>query len=161
MLSNDVMRSLRFMLELNNAKVVEICLSAGCLVTIEEMYEFMTSEDEEGFVRCPDEVLAYFLNGVIIYKRGKDESRPATPIDIPVNNNQVMKKLRVAFQLREEDMLELIQSSGFKFGKNELSAVLRKQGHGNYRECGDQALRHFLKGLTMRVKPASKTDEPK
>ena len=149
------------MLELNNQKVVEICLSAGCLVTIDEMYEFMTSEDEEGFVRCPDEVLAYFLNGVIMYKRGKDESRPAPPIEVPVNNNQVMKKLRVAFQLREEDMLEVIQSSGFKFSKNELSAVLRKQGQGNYRECGDQALRHFLKGLTMRVKPPSKTDEAK
>ena len=149
------------MLELNNQKVVEICLSAGCLVTIDEMYEFMTSEDEEGFVRCPDEVLAYFLNGVIMYKRGKDESRPAPPIEVPVNNNQVMKKLRVAFQLREEDMLEVIQSSGFKFSKNELSAVLRKQGQGNYRECGDQALRHFLKGLTTRVKPPSKTDEAK
>ena len=143
------------MLELNNVKVVEICLEAGCLVTVEEMHEFMRSEDDPDFIRCPDEVLAYFLDGLIAFKRGKDESRPAPPIEVPVDNNLVMKKLRVAFQLREEDMLEIIQSSGFKFSKGELSAVLRKKGHGNYRECGDQALRHFLKGLTLRVKGAS------
>lgn len=151
MLPNDVLRSLRYLLQINNAKVVEICGLAGCLVAEDEIHEFLRHEEDPGFVVCPDDVLAYFLDGLIYFKRGKDESRPAPPLELPVSNNLVLKKLRVAFQLREEDMLAIIQSSGFKFNKAELSAVLRKNGHPNYRECGDQALRHFLKGLTKRV----------
>jgi uncharacterized protein YehS (DUF1456 family) len=151
MRTSDVLRSLRYLLEINNTKVVDICLSAGCLVTIEEIYDFLRNEEDPDFVECPDDVMAYFLDGLIYLKRGKDESRPPPPIELPFSNNLVMKKLRVAFQLREEDMLEIIESSGFKFSKTELSAILRKKGHPNYRECGDQALRHFLKGLTKRV----------
>lgn len=151
MAPSDVLRSLRYMLKINNAKVVEICNLAGCLVTEDEVHQFLLDEEDPQFLQCPDEVLAYFLDGVIAFKRGKDESRPAPPIELPVTNNLVMKKLRVAFHLREEDMLEVIQSSGFTFGKGELGAVLRKKGHPNYRECGDQALRHFLKGLTKRL----------
>lgn len=152
MAPSDVLRSLRYMLEINNNKVAEICGLVGCLVTSDEIHEFLRNEEDPEFVQCPDDVLALFLDGVIAFKRGKDDSRPAPPLELPVTNNLVMKKLRVAFQLREEDMLEVIQSSGFKFSKGELSAILRKKGHPNYRECGDQALRHFLKGLTQRVK---------
>ena len=60
------------------------------------------------------------------------------------------------FQLREEDILEILNKAGMKFGKSELSAILRKKGHDNYRPCGDQVLRYFLKGLTERVQQGQK-----
>jgi uncharacterized protein YehS (DUF1456 family) len=93
-----------------------------------------------------------FLDGLIYFKRGKDDSRPAPPLELPLTNNTVLKKLRVAFELKEEDMHEILKSSGFPLSKPELTALLRKQGHTNYRECGDQVLRNFLKGLTLRVR---------
>ncbi len=143
---------MRYMLKFNSAKVVEICNLGGYLVTKNEIHDFLRGDEDPEFVVCPDEVVAYFLDGLIFNKRGKDENRPRPPIELPVTNNLVLKKLRVAFQLREEDMIELIQSTGtFKFGKAELSAILRKKDHPNYRECGDQALRYFLKGLTTRL----------
>ncbi len=143
---------MRYMLKFNSAKVVEICNLGGYLVTKNEIHDFLRGDEDPEFVVCPDEVVAYFLDGLIFRKRGKDENRPRPPIEVPVSNNLVLKKLRVAFQLREEDMIELIQSTGsFKFGKAELSAILRKKDHPNYRECGDQALRYFLKGLTTRL----------
>jgi uncharacterized protein YehS (DUF1456 family) len=150
--TNDVLRSLRYLLKFNSAKVVEICNLGGYLVTKNEIHDFLRGEEDAEFVVCPDEVVAYFLDGLIFQKRGKDENRPRPPIELPMSNNLVLKKLRVAFQLREEDMIDLIQSAGsFKFGKAELSAILRKKDHPNYRECGDQALRYFLKGLTLRL----------
>ena len=149
------MRTMRYMLQMNSANVADICLSVGCLVTKDEIHDFLRNEEDPLYQPCPEEVAAYFLDGLIQLKRGKDESRPVPPIELPFSNNLVVKKLRVAFQLREEDILALIQSTGFEFGKAQLSAILRKKGHPNYRECQDQVLRYFLKGLTTRLKVAS------
>jgi uncharacterized protein YehS (DUF1456 family) len=150
MVNNDVLRSLRFLLKANNAKIMEIFELAGILVTPEEVFDFLRNEEDPERAPVPDEVMAGFLDGVVYFKRGKDPSRPAPELELPVSNNLVMKKLRVAFQLREEDMLGILEGQGFAFGKAQLSAILRKRGHPNYRECGDQVLRNFLKGLAAR-----------
>lgn len=150
MLHNDTLRSLRFILKANNARLAEICGLGGVEISAEEIGPLLTKEDEPDFVRCPDKVLAGFLDGLIYSLRGKDEARPLPPFELPISNNLVMKKLRVAFQLRDEDMIETIESTGFLFGKAELSAIMRKKGHHNYRECGDQVLRNFLRGLATR-----------
>jgi hypothetical protein len=64
----------------------------------------------------------------------------------------VLKKLRIAFELTDADMHEVFAGAGFAVSKPELSALFRQPGHRNYRACGDQMLRHFLKGLTMRLR---------
>lgn len=151
MTPNDVLRSLRHMLKIDNAKVVEICNLGGYLVMKNEIFDYLRSDEDPEFVACPDELVAYFLDGLIYQKRGRDETRSRPPIEVPITNNLVLKKLKVAFELREEDMLQLLQTPSFKFGKSELSAIMRKRDHANYRECGDQALRYFLKGLTARL----------
>jgi uncharacterized protein YehS (DUF1456 family) len=69
---------------------------------------------------------------------------------VPVTNNTVLKKLRVAFELKEDDMHAILQSVDFPVSKPELNALFRKAGHSNYRACGDQLLRNFLKGLAQR-----------
>lgn len=151
MLNSDVLRSLRYMLEINNAKVVEICALSGRVISTAQVHEFLREEEDPEAKGCPGDVLAHFLDGLIFLNRGKDDSKPPPPLELPVSNNLVIKKLRVAFQLREDDMLEIMASAGFNFGKPELSAILRKRDHRNYREAGDQVLRNFLKGLTMRL----------
>ncbi|MCY1250703.1 hypothetical protein D9M72_643630 [compost metagenome] len=88
----------------------------------------------------------------MIFKRGKDDSRPALPVELPVTNNIIMKKLRVAFELKEDDLHAILKAADFPVSKPELSALFRKVGHNNYRPCGDQLLRNFLKGLTLRVR---------
>jgi uncharacterized protein YehS (DUF1456 family) len=51
-------------------------------------------------------------------------------------------------------MHAILKAAEFPVSKPELSALFRKVGHTNYRPCGDQLLRNFLKGLTLRVRPA-------
>ena len=66
----------------------------------------------------------------------------------------VLKKLRVAFQLKDVDMHAIFAAAGFPLSKPELSALFRQPDHKNYRACGDQLLRNVLKGLTARVRGA-------
>lgn len=153
MLNNDVIRSLRYILDINDPKIIAIIKLAGPEIAFADLQNYLKKEDEAGFVACPDPVMANFLDGLVFFKRGKDESRPANPCEIPITNNVILKKLRVAFELQEDDLFEIFANAEFKIGKAELSALLRKRGHRNYRECGDQVLRYFLKGLTKRIRP--------
>jgi uncharacterized protein YehS (DUF1456 family) len=152
MMNNDVLRSVRYMLDISDSKVVEITRLAGLEISKADVIAFTKKDDEEGYLVCSDEIMAHFLDGLVIFKRGKDESRPPQPIELPITNNIVLKKLRVAFELKEDDMHAILNSVDFPISKPELSAMFRKVGHNNYRECGDQLLRNFLKGLTLRVR---------
>lgn len=152
MIHNDVLRSVRYMLDISDNKVVEIIKLGGLDVTKADIETYLKKDEEEGFVRCPDNVMAHFLDGLVIFKRGKDDSRPAQLVELPVTNNIILKKLRVAFELKEDDMHAILKSVDFPVSKPELSALFRKFGHNNYRTCGDQLLRNFLKGLTLRVR---------
>lgn len=149
---NDVLRSLRYMINVSDAQVVDIIGLSGLTVSADDVATYLKKEEEPGFVRCPDRVMAHFLDGLVIYKRGRDESRPPQPIEVPVTNNTILKKLRVAFELKEEDLHAVLKAANFPVSKPELSALFRKVGHENFRPCGDQLLRNFLKGLTLRVR---------
>lgn len=151
MINNDVIRSVRYMLNISEFKLVEIVKIGGGEVTQAQMNAYIKREDEPGFEPCPQNVMARFLNGLIYLRRGKDETRPPLAPELPTNN-VVLKKLRVAFELKDDDIIAMLEESGFKISKTELSALFRKEGHHNYRECGDQFLRNFLKGLTARLK---------
>lgn len=152
MINNDVLRSLRFMLDIGDAKVAEISGLAGLETSAAHIGACLKKEDEPGFTPCTDELLAHFLDGLVIFRRGRDDSRQPPPIELPLSNNTVLKKLRVAFELKEDDLHAILQAADFPVSKPELSALFRKAGHSNYRVCGDQLLRNFLKGLTLRLR---------
>ena len=152
MIHNDVLRSLRYMLDISDAKLAEIIRTNGFEVSDADIASYLKKDEEEGFVRCPDEVIAHFLDGLVVFKRGRDESRPPLPVELPVTNNIILKKLRVAFELKEDDLHAILKAADFSVSKPELSALFRKVGNSNYRPCGDQLLRNFLKGLTLRVR---------
>ena len=151
MISNTVIRSVRYMLNLSDESLLDVFKLGEVSVNMEALQTFLKKEDEEGFVECDDKSMFAFLNGLIYLRRGKDPSRPPMPFEIPTNN-VVLKKLRVAFELKDDDIIEILDLAGFKLSKTELSAFFRKAGHHNYRECGDQFLRNFLKGLTHRIR---------
>lgn len=154
MINNDVLRSIRYMLDLSHNKVIELINLPDPTYSIdkEQLDGFLKKEDEEGFVECRDVVLAHFLDGLVMHLRGKNDKLPPRPIEKRVNNNVVLKKLRVAFELKDVDMHHVFEATGYPVTKPELSALFRQPGHKNFRLCGDQLLRNFLKGLTLRVR---------
>ncbi|MCY1281044.1 hypothetical protein D3C76_571390 [compost metagenome] len=152
MINNDVLRSVRYMLDISDAGIADITRLGGMEIDKQDAVAFLKRDDEADFRPCGDDVLAHFLDGLIVHRRGRDESRPTPPIELPMTNNIVLKKLRVAFELKEEDLHAILDDAGFPVSKPELSALFRKPGHSNYRTCGDQLLRNFLKGLTQRLR---------
>lgn len=152
MINNDVLRSLRYTLSLNEARVADIIKLADYDVSGDEIAAFLEREGEANYRECSDEVLVHFLDGLIIHRRGKSEKPRPQPDITNVTNNVILKKLRLAFELKEEDMHQLMAMASFKVSKPELNALFRKEGHKNYRPCGDQFLRNFLKGLTLRIR---------
>ena len=102
-------------------------------------------------------MLESFLNGFIIFKRGKQDPKPGQPERPALSknesvNNILLKKLKIALALTSEDMLDILEEAGVIITKGELSAVLRKEGHKNYKECGDRYARNFLKGLAIKYR---------
>ena len=144
---NDVLRSIRYLLNISDAALADIIRLGDGEVSQPQIVAFLKREDDEGYQACGDTVMAHFLNGLVTYKRGKSDDRPPQSVEVPGTNNIVLKKLRAAFQLKDDDIIALLAKGGFTLSKTELSAFFRRPDHRNYRDCGDQVLRNFLRGL--------------
>ncbi len=156
MINNDVLRSIRYMLDIGDTHVVAFAKLVDPTFALEktDVQAFLRREDDPEYIECSDRVLANVLDGLVIHCRGRNDSLPPRPVEKRISNNLVLKKLRVAFELKDVDMHAIFTAAGFPISKPELSALFRQPGHHNYRECGDQLLRNFLKGLTLRVRGA-------
>lgn len=180
MKNNDILIRLRYALDIKDIDMVEIFKLGGVDVTKEDVQKMLTtsknsnvnnwidtndrmdmddSEENEGDTECSNMMLESFLNGFIIFKRGKKDVKPGEeekPVRAIKNNksvnNVMLKKLKIALALSSEDMLDILQKAGVIITKGELSAVFRKEGQKNYKECGDRYARNFLKGLAIRYR---------
>ncbi|MFA5170064.1 MAG: DUF1456 family protein [Sulfuriferula sp.] len=147
--NNDVLRSMRYALDLPDAAIADMVKLAGGELAVADITGLLKKEDEADFIPCDDELLMKFLDGLIIKKRGPSD-KPAVPAQL--SNNLILKKLRIAFELKEDDMHDIIELGGFELSKPELSALFRSTDNKNYRHCGDQLLRYFLRGLSLRLR---------
>lgn len=162
--NNDILIRVRYALDLKNREMVEIFKLGGETVTPEEMPKILTksiAKDEEipadyDQIKLNDKKLEAFFNGLITFKRGPMPKREgqAVPVQEKLDhvNNMVLKKLKVACQLTTEEMLDVLDDGGIAVSKGELGAIMRKPGHRNYKECGDNFTRKFLKGLSIRYR---------
>ena len=154
MVNNDVLRSIRYLLDLQDGAVLELVRLADPMFvfSIEDVHGLLKRDVEPGYQECTDAVLARVLDGLVIHYRGARDDAPARPMAKRLTNNLVLKKLRVAFEMKDADMHQAFEAAGFPISKPELSALFRQPDHRNFRACGDQLLRNFLKGLTLRVR---------
>jgi uncharacterized protein YehS (DUF1456 family) len=159
--NNDILIRLRYALELKNKEMAEIFKLGGVEVTVPEVIQILTKSDDESNeqIKCNNSMFDSFLNGLIIYKRGKQEPKAGQPETTEPStknsanvNNLLLKKVKIALALTTEDMLDLFDKAGITVTKGELGALLRKEGHKNYKECGDKFARNFLKGLAIKYR---------
>jgi uncharacterized protein YehS (DUF1456 family) len=152
MKNNDILRGVQHALALTEATIVDIYKLAHYKIDPTSVSQFLTEEDNAAHLLCTNNLLILFLDGLISLRRGdtKDSPPPGKAIIPPLSNNLIFKKLRIAFDLKEDDLLELMSLAEFDVSKNELSAIFRKPGHKHYRECNDEFLMAFLTGLSYR-----------
>ncbi|MBB2149314.1 DUF1456 family protein [Pedobacter gandavensis] len=77
-----------------------------------------------------------------------------------MSNNDIFKKLRVALELTNDDIIKIMELVNFKITKSELGSFFRSDDHPNFKACGDQILRNFLNGLVI-YKRGPRVTEPK
>jgi len=161
--SNLLLRRLRYALSFRNRDVQDVLALGRCKIDDERVRGILHREGDPEFALATVEELSAFLDGLIIRQRGKREAVPGQKPPAPIlasSNNTVLRKLRIAFDLKEKDMLDLLEQGGFRLSKAELSALFRKEGHKHYRVCGDQVLRYFVGGLTKKLRPEDPMEDP-
>lgn len=152
MTNNDILRRVRYVFDYSDAKMVEIFGVADYAVTREQISDWLKKEDDPAYKKCSDTQLAIFLNGLIIDRRGKKEGPKPEP-EKRLTNNIIFMKLKIALNLKAEDIIEIMALANFRISKSELSAFFRKSDHRHYRDCQDQILRNFLQGLQLKYRP--------
>lgn len=156
MTNNEILKSVRYILHLKNAEVVETINSVGLSITIFDVVNMLKNDDDDAFLECSPETLHAFLDGIILRRRGPNPNGPGKSFPTNfINNNIVLRKLRIAFELKDTDMIAILKGVKFNVTKGELGALFRNKDHKNFVKCGDQFLRNFLKGLAHKYR---KTD---
>jgi uncharacterized protein YehS (DUF1456 family) len=149
--NNYILRSLRYALNINDATMLKIFVLGDHKTNEPDIISLLKKEEDNGFLLCSNEVMRSFLDGLIIYKRGVQENKPGSPEkQTALNNNVILKKIRIALNFREDEMLATFKLAGLDVKKPELTAIFRRPDHKNYKECGDQFIRNFLKGLALK-----------
>ena len=154
MQNNDVLKKLRYVLDYGDRQMMDVFSLAGLDVSREKLSQWLKKDDDSDYKPCKSVELATFLTGLIIQKRGKKNGE-IPEIEKSLTNNIILKKLSIAFSLRSEDIVSILELADLRVGKSELSAFFRKKGHKNYRECKAQILRNFLFGLQIKFRPTN------
>ena len=116
-------------------------------MTETELASLLHTEEDKDFKLCSFEELGAFLDGLILFKRGPSPKKTKEDVVIPLTNNLILKKLRIALELKEPET-EIIFSLGeAELSKQELKSLFRKEDHKNFRACSDELLMAFLEGL--------------
>jgi len=152
MAKNDLLRSIRDVLDFDDATMIQIFSQAGRTVGQSTISAMLKTEDQDEYIPCNDPIMGFFLDGLIIHFRGQQDGKPAAaekPVAV-LTNNAILKKLRIALDLKEDDLVGIFKLAGIIVSKHELTALFRKQGHKHYKECSDTFLRGVLKGLALR-----------
>lgn len=161
--NNDILIRLRYALDIKDTDMIKIFKLGDLDITRDELRTLLTKQNEEEELPrdavCSNRTLESFLNGLITFKRGKPPvkngvaPKPTFLINSQSNvNNVLLKKVKIALTLTSDDMLDVLILAGVYASDSELSAILRKEGHRNYKECGDRYARNFLKGLAIRYR---------
>lgn len=152
MTNNDILRRIRYAFDFSDSRMIALFGLADHKVTREQISNWLKKDDDPAFQECSDTHLAIFLNGLINDRRGKKQGPQPGP-EQRLTNNIIFRKLRIALNQKDEDILEILDLAGVRISKHELSAFFRRPDHKHYRECKDQILRNFLKGLQLKYRP--------
>lgn len=151
MTNNDILRRIRYTFDFDDAKMISIFGAADYEVTRSQVSNWLRKEEDTSYQACSDKELAIFLNGFINDRRGKKEGPQPIPEE-RLTNNIIFMKLKIALNLKADEVLDILATANIRISKHELSAFFRRPGHRQYRSCKDQVLRNFLAGMQTKYR---------
>jgi len=109
--------------------------------------DILKRRQDKGFMLCSYEELGVFLDGLIVLKRGLTSKKKDNDETVELTNNLIVKKLRIALELKEFEIEIIFGLVDIKLTKQQLSSLFRKEGHKNFKPCSSELLMAFIEGL--------------
>lgn len=150
--NNDIFRSIRYTFDFSDTIMIDLFALGGEKVTRADVSNWLKREDDPDYQGLHDIDLAIFLNGLIIHNRGKKEGEQPVA-EKTLNNNMIFRKLKIALNMKDEDILDILSRVDRHVSRHELSAFFRNPSQPQYRPCKDQILRNFLQGIQLKYRP--------
>ena len=146
--NNEILSRLVNALTLKDESLAEIFALGGEEMKGADALARTRDLDTEGAVACTSEELGRFLDGLILSKRGPRDTDAPPRAPVALTNNGILKKLRIALTLKEDDVLRILDAGGSPTTPLALSPLFRKPGNKHFRACSDAVLCSFLDGLS-------------
>ncbi|MEI6893048.1 MAG: DUF1456 family protein [Colwellia sp.] len=150
MINNDLLRRISTIFDLSDDKIMATFALTQCKISSEQLANFFKEKDDSQYLAIEDADFSSFLNGLIITKRGENDGPEREPEQV-LTNNMIFNKVKIALSLKAEDVIVILELAGLSLGKYELSAFFRKVSNKHYKDCSDDVLSTFLKGLKIQA----------
>jgi len=145
--TNDILYKIKKALNLSQEEMMEAYKLADYKMDATHLDSLLKRRQDEGSKLCSYEELGVFLDGFVILKRGPSPKKSNNDEAVELTNNLILKKLRIALELKEAETEIIFSLADVELSKQQLASLFRKEGHKNFKECSDELLIAFLDGL--------------
>jgi len=145
--TNDIFFHIKKALSLSDEEILKIYALEDHPMTQERLDDIFKSHQVDCIEPCSHEELGVFLDGLITHKRGPSPKKPSDDESVELTNNLILKKLRIALELKEPETEIIFGLGDALLSKQELKSLFRKEDHKNFKPCSDTLLISFLEGL--------------
>lgn len=148
MINNDLLRRISTIFDLTDETILTTFALSQCEISAEQLASFFKEKDDAAYQPLEDVQFASFLNGLIVAKRGPSDG-PEREVEQELTNNMIFNKVKIALSLKAEEVIATLELADLSLGKYELSAFFRNVNNKHYKDCSDEVLSAFLKGLKI------------
>lgn len=145
--TNDTLFRIHKALNLSIKQMIEAYTLEEYKIEGSHIESLMARKRDKNFILCSYEELGIFLDGLVTLKRGVSPKKAPIQESVELTNNLVLKKLRIALELKESDVEIIFGLADISLSKQQLASLFRKETHKNFRACSDSLLVSFLEGL--------------
>ena len=144
---NDILFKIKTALSLKNEEIIEAYKLADFEMSEERAISILKRKQDKGFEEATFEELGIFLDGLVLLKRGPSDKAVDEEEIVELTNNLILKKIRVAMELKEAELVILFALGEVTITKRQIGSLFRKEGGKNFKVCSDELLNAFLDGL--------------
>ena len=145
--TNEILYRIKKALNLTSKEMLETYKLETYKMEEKHLDGLLARRQNKDFILCSYEELGIFLDGLVTLKRGPSPKKSNNDEVIALTNNLILKKLRIALELKEAETEIIFGLADIELSKQQLASLFRKEGHKNFKECSDALLLAFLEGL--------------
>ena len=145
--TNEILFRIQKALNLSQDEMIEAYKFAEYNIEVSHLENLLKRHQDKGYEVCSYEELGVFLDGLVTLKRGENPNKSKNDKEVSLTNNLILKKLRVALEMKEPEIEIVFGLAEVELSKQQLASLFRKETHKNFKPCSDELLMSFIEGL--------------